>query len=194
MNNKNRQKQLFITTAFFTALAAHAAGVYKYKTDSNSGEVNFKAIGKPAFLKINGKGEGAKGALTVEGSQMSGEMIFNLNSLNTGIDMRDEHMKEKYLRVKEHPTSTFKFEKVSIQENSFKGKLTLNGISKDVDAKCDTKGIESGSKSDVTCELKVLLSDFNIEIPEYAGIKVANEVNIEVKSKLTQETTPTLAR
>src|ERR1700743_1526023 len=67
---------------------------------SPTGTVTFLAVGKPSAIKINGTGEAAKGSLTLAAdNKASGVLTFNLKSLNTGIDLRDKHMKEKYLQV-----------------------------------------------------------------------------------------------
>ena len=65
----------------------------------SSTKVEFLAIGKPSAIKIRGKGEKLESKLQLAGKTLTGQFVFDLTSLNTGIDTRDEHMKEKYLET-----------------------------------------------------------------------------------------------
>src|SRR5262245_17940595 len=79
---------------------------------SSKGTVEFEAIGRPSALKIHGKGEAPKGKLTVKDSQVSGQVSFRLDSLQTGIALRDKHMKEKYLESEKFPEATLQITKI----------------------------------------------------------------------------------
>ena len=61
------------------------------------------AIGRPAAIKILGKSKGPSGELKIQKSDqdflVNGEAIIDLDSFETGINMRDQHMKEKYLET-----------------------------------------------------------------------------------------------
>lgn len=176
---------------------------YTLSSAPQKGTVSFRAIGKPAFLKIDGKGEGPTGNIQVEGNKMSGEMTFALKTLDTGIELRDEHMKDKYLKIKESPTATLKFSNqelntafdtsaMQLKGPAIKATLTLNKVSKELSV--DWKSENKGSELLVTSNFSIKLSDYNIEIPEYAGIKVADEVKVEVQSTLSANSTAALAR
>ncbi len=200
---KNKLKQLTSVMVLANGILAHAE-VAAFKTEAAKGEVSFKAIGKPAFLKIEGKGEGPEGKIQIDGKKMSGTMTLSLKNLSTGIDLRDEHMKEKYLKVNENPNAVLAFKEIELSEvfdgtrttlggTKLKGNLTLNGVTKPIDADLESK--KSGNAFDVTSSFKVKLSEFNIAIPEYAGITVADEVSIEVKTQLLPlVATPSMAR
>lgn len=157
------------------------------KLAPHGGSVEALAIGKPSFIKIRGKGEPAKGELKVDGKKATGNFEFQVATLDTGIDLRNEHMREKYLHVKEHPTAKleiknlelkeeFSAAKPKIGESPFTGDLTLHGVTKPV-----TGTFTVGDKRDVTAAFKIKLSDFNIDIPKYLGVTVADEVNVDVK-------------
>ena len=66
---------------------------------SASGTVEFcSATGHPSALHVDGKGVGLKD-LSISQNNVTGTVSFDLNTLDTGISMRNEHMKEKYLEV-----------------------------------------------------------------------------------------------
>jgi len=157
------------------------------KLSPQGGSVEALAVGKPTFIKIRGKGEPAKGTLQVDGKNVQGNFEFQVATLDTGIDLRNEHMREKYLNVKEHPTAKleiknlqlkedFSLAKPQVNETSFEGQLTLHGVTKSIRGK-----FKVGDKRDVSAEFKIKLSDFNVDIPKYLGVTVADEVNVDVK-------------
>ena len=164
------------------------------KLAPQGGSVEALAIGKPSFIKIRGKGEAPKGQLQVDGKKANGTFEFQVATLDTGIGLRNEHMHEKYLQVKEHPTAKleikdlmlkedFSVSKPQVSEQPFAGNLTLHGVTKPVTGK-----FKVGDKRDVAAEFKIKLSDFAIDIPKYLGVTVADEVNIEVKIAELKET------
>lgn len=199
----NTVNKVLLTVTVACLLSSAQAANYTLSSTPQKGNVSFRAIGKPAFLKIDGKGEGPLGTLQIDGNKMSGEMTFALKTLDTGIELRDEHMKEKYLKVNENPTASLKFSKqelsapfdisaMQLKGPAIKAILTLNKLSKEVSV--DFKSENKGKELLVTSNFSIKLSDFNIEIPEYAGIKVADEVKLEVQSILSPTTGPALAR
>lgn len=66
----------------------------------------FVAKGRPALIAIKGTGDGATGSLNEMNGTITGEIQFQLKSLKTGIDLRDSHLKDKYLEVEKFPIAT----------------------------------------------------------------------------------------
>ncbi|MBX9767414.1 MAG: YceI family protein [Bdellovibrionales bacterium] len=173
------------------ALGAEGPGTkWIFDLEKGSGSVKFKAIGKPSALKINGKGEKATGKLSVEGSNLSGTAIFVLESLDTGMTLRNEHMKKKYLETEKFPLAKLTFTKVTIPDSlkaenavveklPFEGTLSLHGVDKLVSgtAKVEKKGDELS----VVASFGIKISDFGIPTPGFAGITVAEDVDVEVQ-------------
>jgi polyisoprenoid-binding protein YceI len=147
--------------------------------------LEFIAVGKPAMIKIVGESNDLAGSIDEsEKDGLSGNLILNVKSLKTGINMRDEHMKEKYLEVEKYPTATLKVQGVPViasgkdLKKTISLPLSLHGVEQNVDVSLDmknTSGIYSGS-----AEFTIKLSDFSIKIPTYLGIKVADKVEVKV--------------
>jgi hypothetical protein len=181
---------LTLSTLVFT-LTAHAA--LNLENTKNAGEVNFLAVGKPAMVKIKGKSPAPATKAKIENDTLSVESTLVLNTLDTGIEMRDEHMKEKYLQTKEYPNAILKIEKISlpagfeakpvaIKDQKFDGVLNLHGKDQKV------SGTYSLSdKLELTAQFNIKLSDYGIEIPEYLGIKVADSVVVDTSFPLTKK-------
>lgn len=159
------------------------------KAQPQLGEVAFEAVGKPSFLKIKGQGEGPEGKVQIAQS-ITGEFKFKLATLNTGIEMRDKHMKEKYLQVSQHPEAVLKLRELSEWSTDkgeavavpFKGTLSLHGVEKPIAGTVDIK--KKGAGYEITANFETKITDYSIEIPNYAGITVADNVKVIVKSEL----------
>lgn len=161
-----------------------------YKLSPDKGQISFLAKGKPALIAINGKGEGATAKIEEKDQMLSGEISFQLKSLNTGIELRDDHLKNKYLEVDKYPTATLKISNLKLPENledkfSFKGTLNLHGVDQLIEGHASITG--KSKKEKLSAEFKIKLSQFKIEIPSFNGITVAEEVQIKVESPILTE-------
>lgn len=159
------------------------------KADKSKGQVTFEAIGKPSFLKIKGQGEGPEGEVTIK-ENVTGTFKFKMATLDTGIGLRNDHMKTKYLEVEKHPTAEIKIEEVTkfnpaSPEGSglpFKGTLTIHGVTKPVVGTVDVKKKDKGYA--VTANFDAKITDYSIAIPSYAGVTVADSVKVSVQTEL----------
>ncbi|MBC7741611.1 MAG: YceI family protein [Bdellovibrionaceae bacterium] len=166
------------------------------------GQVQFDAVGRPSMLKIKGEAIGAIANLSVTDHNLNGTIKFDLNALKTGIDLRDEHMKDKYLQVKQgdNAIATLTFTDFPIPLSwtaaaakipswTFRAMLHLHGVDREI-----TGNYSIGSnKMDTIAKFDIKLSDFKIDIPTYLGVKVADIVNVVVsfpEMKLTERSVP----
>lgn len=171
----------------FALLKINFAAASSMQLQMLSSQTQFIAIGKPAMLRIKGEATNLNSLLQVENNFISGELQLELRNLQTGIEIRDSHMKEKYLEVGKYPLTKLKLENLELpnkldqihsksDEKKFSGKLTLHGVTKEVDG---TYFLEPESQNiKVNAQFNINLSDFRIDIPSYAGIKVADKVEI----------------
>lgn len=156
-------------------------------TVPTEGSVEFEAIGRPNMLVIKGLGEGVTSSIKINNSKLSGEINFKLESLKTGIDSRDQDMKEKYLQISQFPVAKIKFEEFQmpagwniknskVVTSSFRGKLILHGIEKEI------TGLYTIAPdfAKASAKFDVKLSDYKIMTPVYLGIKVADFVKVTV--------------
>ncbi len=158
--------------------------------DQGNGTVEFNAVGRPSALKIRGKGAAPKGTLTVEGTALSGAATFSLDSLDTGIKLRNEHMKKKYLETEKYPEAKVTFAKLSLPDSlkadgavaekvPFQGTLSLHGVEKPISgtAKIERKG----GQVQLAADFGLKISDFGIATPGFAGITMAEDVQVLVQ-------------
>ncbi|MEQ1666481.1 MAG: YceI family protein [Bdellovibrionales bacterium] len=193
---KNTSLYFFATVLAFGILShpplANAASKTLSKT---KGQVHFLAIGKPAMIKIRGTNESLSSKIELSDKTASGSFTLNLKDLNTGIGLRDKHMKEKYLEVDKYPDAILTFKNFSLAapnseaDQNITGTLKMHGVEKPVSVHANVKTAANGTQFEGKSEFTVKLSDFNISIPSYMGIKVADQVEltVEFSSELTGE-------
>jgi len=159
-----------------------------YGFHPDQGKVSFMAKGKPALISINGTAEGLSGTLLESSGKLAGEISFELKRLKTGIELRDTHMKDKYLEVEKYPHATLKIEKMDLakpgQSFAFAGTLSLHGVSKPI--KGEAKLTNEKGQWGVTAEFPIQLSQFGITIPNFQGITVAEDVQVKIDTPVTR--------
>jgi polyisoprenoid-binding protein YceI len=177
------------TMTLLTTGVCNAADQWIVDLNKGSGQVSFHAVGKPKMLNIHGKGAKASGQFLITAGKVQGKASFDLKTLDTGIEMRNSHMKEKYLEVGKFPNADFVITEINLpnplpsgdfsKDAPFKGKLTLHGVTSDV------SGIAKINKSGATLtgnvQFDTTVKSFNIDLPSFAGITMADDVKVEVE-------------
>lgn len=169
-----------MTTLVCLLFLSFAAEGATHRVSPEGAQVVFKARGRPTFITIEGSGTKLTGELSLGDPMVGGEMSFDLTGISTGISLRDDHLKEKYLETSKFPLARLSFADVRVEQGSFKfkGMLQLHGASKEVTGEAE---ILAGK---LRAEFVLKLSDFNIELPSFQGLKVADEVAVEVRAHL----------
>lgn len=144
-------------------------------------QVSFKAIG-PGGLAIEGKGSD----VTVR--EQSDKLIASvgLGSLQTGIALRDRHMKEKYLETAKYPRAVFTVAKSKLKipgEGDADGSLQLHGVTKPV--RIHFKATGNDKTATVTGSSRINMKEFKIEVPSYLGVTVKPDVTVSFKVAAT---------
>lgn len=161
------------TTIFSIFLMSNA-----FAQDIKKCDVTFRATGSPGFITIDGEGKSpCQGSLESKGNMTSQRIVLDLRKLDTGISLRDRHMKDKYLEVKKHPEAILTDFSTDGQ-GKFKGTLELHGVKKEIMGKYTLNG------KDMDASFEVKLSDFEIKIPSFMGVTVAEIVTVKVKLAL----------
>ena len=97
----------------------------------------------------------------------------DLTSLNSGMETRDSHMRDKYLKTQDFPKALLK--NLSAKNGTFEAMLTLKGVEKKVLGTYQVKGKE------VTAVFNVKISDYPIENPKFMTMKVKDSVEVKVR-------------
>jgi polyisoprenoid-binding protein YceI len=160
-----------------------------------SGKTEFIATGKPGFIKIDGLGSGLTGSLKVAGNLVSGKATFPLSTLDTGVGLRDRHLKDEFLQVQKFPDAELTLNNVSLDKNPiangfsqdkvpFTGILKVHGVSHPVNGTIDLSTAVGTTKGDAQFGIKI--SDFGFPEPKFMGMKVNDDVQVKVHLEATK--------
>ncbi len=159
------------------------------KFSASNGKTEFVAVGRPAMLKIGGHTEGPEGDLKYDKEMINGTLVVDLNKLTTDIELRDDHMKNKYLEVQKYPKAQLMFK-------DFKTPANLDAMNgKEVEVPFTAELILKDKKQTVTGIALLKKNNQNLSgeanfsfkimnhldtLPSYAGIKVAEDVKVKI--------------
>ena len=140
-----------------------------------------------------------KGEVTVAGPSqpLNGALHVDLQSLETGIGLRDRHMKNNYLEVEKGAEyAAARLEDIRVEKlegkTTFRGLLTLHGARKEVTGTAEIKPTASGYRVDAAFPLRT--AEFGIPEPTYLGVGVKDEVQVRVNFVAARTVTATVAR
>src|SRR5438067_12417450 len=123
------------------------------------------------------------GSITPDSGGVKGTFTVDLIKLETGISLRDRHLRNNYLEIQKGPEfAVAKFENIKIQKLSgkttFSGTMTLHGQQRDIAGTADLQQDGRTYKVDASFPLKI--SAFQIPEPTYLGVGVSDEISIHV--------------
>ncbi|HXD19462.1 MAG TPA: YceI family protein [Vicinamibacterales bacterium] len=114
---------------------------------------------------------------------LDGDLLVDLQTLETGIGLRDDHLRRKYLEVERGPTfaqarlRNIRVEKLA-GKTPFRATLLLHGQTRDVTGTADIKPEGDGYRLNASFPVRV--SEFGIPEPTYLGVGVKDEVVVRV--------------
>jgi polyisoprenoid-binding protein YceI len=132
------------------------------------------------------------GTLTLDQAKparLTGEILVDLATIDTGISLRNQHLREKYLEVSKGKG----FDKAALSEillsdadgeafegrTAFTGMLLLHGEKHPLQGTAEIR--REGSSRRVRAEFPLLLTDFGITPPEYLGVGVGNKLLVKAQ-------------
>lgn len=150
---------------------------------------------------ITGTANGISGKVTFDvadfAKTLKGKIIVKVESINTGIELRNQHLRSKnWLNAEKYPDIIFEvisisdLKQTSDNKLSFKvnGNFTLHGVTKIISADAEavyldeseeTKKRAPGDLLGVKAKFNIKLSDFNIN-NQIIGNKVADNIEVSV--------------
>jgi polyisoprenoid-binding protein YceI len=126
-------------------------------------------------------------------ARLTGEITMDLASIDTGIALRNQHLREKYLEIGKGPG----FDKAVLSNirltdadgeafegtTGFAATLLVHNVSHEVAGKAETR--RDGAGRQVRAEFPLTLTDFGITPPEYLGVGVGNKLLVRVQLTAT---------
>lgn len=187
MNNKNTMfKKNLLALAALVLFTTTVTAQDRYFT--KTGKIDFYS--KAPLEDIEAKNKTVTAVL----DKKTGAMQFEVQMKGFEFEKKlmQEHFNENYVESGKYPKAGFKgivvnnsavnYAKDGTYNVNVKGKLTIHGVTKDVQAPGTIK-VNSG-KIDATSTFTIQLSDYNISIPSVVKDKVSNTIKISVDTKL----------
>lgn len=139
--------------------------------------------------------EGSITEMTSQPAVFEGAVSVDLKSLDTGIGLRNDHLRNEYLEVDKGDG----FDKAVLSDirlgdvdwerfqgkTAFTGTILLHGIRKAIQGEARIR--KEGSSMRVEAGFPLTIADFGIAKPQYLGIGVKNEVVAKVTLVLSPE-------
>jgi polyisoprenoid-binding protein YceI len=143
---------------------------------------------------IVGSTNKATGEIKMGKGAGSVELAVPVDSMKTGIDMRDEHLRsEMWLDAKKCPTITFKSKKVEAAEDGkykVTGDFTMHGVTKEITVVVAAKELSAeatkaakfpeGKWAKFSTEFQVKLSDYGVKVPDMAATEVSDIWTVKI--------------
>jgi polyisoprenoid-binding protein YceI len=177
-----------ITALAFIIVAAQAYAQDKFFT--KTGKIEFDATVPASPEKI----EGVNKAVTCVIDTKTGNIQFSVLMKGFQFEraLMEEHFNENYVESSKFPKSEFKgaignnssvnYSKDGTYPVKVKGKLSMHGETKDVEA--DGKVTVKAGKISVAGNFSVLFSDYSITIPTLVSDKVSKTATIKIECSL----------
>jgi polyisoprenoid-binding protein YceI len=122
------------------------------------------------------------------GIALGGELSVDLNTLDTGIGLRNDHLRNRYLEVGRGPgfaqavLSDIRLGDGDPQrlqgKTPFTGTFLLHGTKKPIAGQATVR--QDGRVARVEASFPVTVADFGIEKPQYLGVGVKEQVTVVV--------------
>jgi polyisoprenoid-binding protein YceI len=157
---------------------------------TTKGQVTF--LSKAPLNEFEGKSSSLKGLVNLETNLL--DFFVDLNTLKTGIGLRDSHMRENYLETDKFPFAEFTGKLVQLptlvmaNKTPVKavGKFKIHGIERDIEVLGFLTLIQNG-KVELDTSFEILLSDYQIPLPKLVFYELAQEQKVTINAILTQK-------
>ncbi len=150
---------------------------------------------KAPLESFKGKTDRIAGSFVTDLAQLVDSLRFrievDLTSLDTGIGLRNQHMRDNHLETDRFPAAVFSGGRiVSTTSPSLKpgttakirlaGDMHLHGITRAVEMDVELVLDQSGILQ-VTSQFSIYLSDYDIKRPQFLVMKLADDQKVNVK-------------
>lgn len=124
-----------------------------------------------------------------EGDQLTNqsELYFevDLNTLDTGIGLRNRHMREKYLETEKFPFTHFAGKLISAEQTgdstfsvTAEGKMFIHGVENPLTVEGTLQ--KTGGEFRIASKFQIKLSDYRVKIPKLMFFKIDETMRLEL--------------
>lgn len=154
---------------------------------TENGRVEF--LSQAPLNEFTGKSANLNGLIDLEKNVL--DFYVDLNTLETGIGLRDRHMRENYLETKKYPYAEFTGKinappSLSTGQTASviaKGTFKIHGIEKEIEVPGKLTQLKEGEMQ-LDASFTVLLGDYKIDIPKVVFYELAEEQVVTIQAIL----------
>lgn len=183
-----------LLTAFYLLFGGVSVSAAPYVLDTKAkNRVEFHS--KATLESFSGKAKGITAEFDIDPVALNsaeGKVTVDLRTLDTGIDLRNKHMRENHLHTDSFPNAVFELDSVAGTAASadtpamltLHGTMTIHGTSKGVSTPATISGLGSDAIR-VQAEFPLRITEYGVPRPEFLFLKLAEEVRIIVDLTLS---------
>lgn len=164
-----------------TLSLAGLADASLHRVADQAAKAHFHASG-PAGMAIDGN----TSDVSVADDGTNVKVVVALDKLATGVTLRDEHTRNKYLEVGKYPNATLSVPRAALKfpadgaTSTGDAQGTMNIHGKDKAVTFHYTASKKGGAISVTGNVGIDITDFGINVPSYLGVTVKKDVAIDV--------------
>ena len=182
--------RLFLINLFFLSLVLKGNDSLGQEYITNNGTAVF--LSNASLTEFTGESKQLNGLVDLEKNLL--DFYVDLNTIKTGIGLRDRHMRDNYLETKKYPFAEFTGKMKSspdLQEGQKMevdviGLFKIHGVEKEIEVKGHLTKIKP-DQIQLEASFKVLLSDYNIDIPKVMFYELAEEQVVTISAILPKK-------
>ncbi len=184
LRSTNMMRRLFvIAPSLIVALAVYSGAAEAAMGVTGKPKVAFFATATPGALDI--EGDSSTVNVTDDGTKLA--FAVPMESVHTGIDMRDDHMNNEFVEISKFPNATLTVARADLKfpttlgetaGGTIKGTFNVHGVDVVEDVTYTLQRSKTGYRA--RASFKFDASQHGITIPSYLGITVDPKMNAEV--------------
>ncbi len=189
------------STLFAQGFKVKATGTQTFNFEDKNGRNQVTFFSATPLEDITGTANGIAGTITFDvanfAKTLKGNLIVKVSSMNTGIELRNQHMKgANWLNAEKFPEIVFAIKEVmnvkQVDNNKLefkiKGDFAMHGITKEVISDAEATYLDENEQTQrrapgdllgVRAKFNVKLSDFGVN-NQIIGNKVADNIEVSV--------------
>ena len=184
--------KIFFLFIFFSSLLVSAEELHVFKTKNNL----VKFISDAPIEDFEGTTDNIDGYVFWEGDSLTnnGKVYFevDLKTIDTGIGLRNRHMRDNYLETDKYRFAKFEgeiFEADKLNDGEFdltvKGEIDIHGVKKS--RTIEGKFLKDGNLYNIITDFEVNLKDHNIDVPSFMFLKIDEVMQLELNFYLEKK-------
>ncbi|WP_258104386.1 YceI family protein [Marinoscillum sp. MHG1-6] len=181
--------KIYLKTGLVILVLCIATSLQAQKYVSEKSNVTFYSYAP--LEDITAKSKKAVGIIDVDAEKIA--FSIPIRSFDFEKSLMQEHFNEKYMESDKYPKSTFQAvlidfnaRKKGVQNVTAKGKLTIHGITQNVEIPGKIEMLGNG-KIQITSTFMVKLVDYDITVPQIVFQNIAEEIEVKVDFTLSKK-------